>query len=77
VVPEEEFGHKYRKNIKAINTNNSAWKASEGFERPGLNDDSQDAFLDGQEGKAKDDLMIQTGMAISSLHPDNPFHPGA
>ena len=54
----------------------SAWEGEDGVSRPGREAAAaRDTYLDGQESKDTDDKMISRGMAISSLHPDNPFHP--
>jgi len=47
VLPDKEFGHKLRKNVKAINNNNKTWKGDGKAPRPGKN--AKGGFLDGQE----------------------------
>ena len=43
--------------------------------RPGKEGEGATKVLDGEESKDEEDKMIGRGMAPSSMHPDNEFHP--
>ena len=43
--------------------------------RPGKDGEGAPKTLDGEESKSEEDKMIGRGMAPSSMHPDNEYHP--
>merc|ERR1719181_1960372 len=47
----------------------------QGKARPGRDAPGGGKILDGEEGKSEEDKMTGRGMAPSSMHPDNEFHP--